>query len=70
MLCMKHGESVDHFFLYCSLTMGLWHKLFALTKLDWVHPMSICDMMTIAYKGLGNSSKGLVLWQNACMDLI
>ena len=22
-LCMKHGESVDHLFLYCSLTLGL-----------------------------------------------
>ena len=27
-LCMKHGESADHLFLCCSLTIGLWHKLF------------------------------------------
>ena len=22
-LCMKHGESIDHLFLHCPLTMGL-----------------------------------------------
>ncbi|RVW23992.1 hypothetical protein CK203_092068 [Vitis vinifera] len=25
-LCMKHEESVDHLFLHCSLTIGLWHR--------------------------------------------
>ncbi|KAJ9703126.1 hypothetical protein PVL29_004763 [Vitis rotundifolia] len=33
-LCMKHGESADHLFLHCSLTIGLWHKLFQLAKMD------------------------------------
>ena len=33
-LCMKHGESSDHLFIHCSLTMGLWHKLFQLAKTD------------------------------------
>ena len=32
--------------------------------------MSVCDMMTIAYKGLGSSIRGLVLWQTACLALI
>ena len=27
-------------------------------------------MMTIAYKGLENSDRGLVLWQYACLTLI
>ncbi|RVW90069.1 putative ribonuclease H protein [Vitis vinifera] len=35
-LCMKHGESADHIFLHCSLTIGLWHRLFQLAKMDWV----------------------------------
>ena len=61
MLCMEHGELVDHLFLHCSLTIGLWHKLFGLGKLDRVPLRSISDMMTIAYKGLGNSTRGLVL---------
>ena len=61
MLCMERGELVDHLFLHCSLTIGLWHKLFGLGKLDRVSPRSISDMMTIAYKGLGNSTRGLVL---------
>ena len=35
-MCMKHGESADHLFLHCSLTIGLWHRLFQLAKMDWV----------------------------------
>ncbi|RVW24904.1 putative ribonuclease H protein [Vitis vinifera] len=37
-LCMKHEESADHLFLHCSLTIGLWHRLFQLVKMDWVPP--------------------------------
>ena len=69
-LCMKHGELADHLFLHCSLTMGLWHKLFQLAKMDWVPPRSISDMMSINYKGFGNSKRGVVLWQNECIALI
>ena len=70
MLCMESGELVDHLFLHFSLTLWLWHILFILVKVDWIPPRSICDMMTIAYKGLGNSSRGVVLWQTACLALI
>ena len=69
-LCMEHGELVDHLYLHCSLTMGLWHKLFRLAKLDWIPPRSFCDTMTMTYRGLRNSSRGLVLWKNACLALI
>ncbi|WJZ82747.1 hypothetical protein VitviT2T_002478 [Vitis vinifera] len=60
-LCMKHGESADHLFLHCSLTIGLWHRLFQLTKMDWVPPMSIFDMMSIKFNGFGSSKRGIVL---------
>ena len=69
-LCMEHGELVDHLFLHCPLTMGLWYILFRLAKMDWVPLRSICDMMTIKYKGLASSKRGLVLWQTACISLI
>ncbi|RVW98616.1 hypothetical protein CK203_032145 [Vitis vinifera] len=69
-MCMKHGESGDHLFLHCSLTIGLWHKLFQLTKMDWVPPRSIYDMMSIKFKGFGNSKRGIVLWQAASITLI
>ena len=69
-LCMKQGESADHFFLYCSLTMRLWHKLFQLAKMNWVPPRSISDVMFINYKGFGISKRGIVLWQNTCIALI
>ncbi|RVW51835.1 putative ribonuclease H protein [Vitis vinifera] len=69
-LCMEQGESADHLFLHCSVTLGLWHRLFQLAKMDWVPPKSISDMMFINYKDFGKSKRGLVLWQNACIDLI
>ena len=69
-LCMKHGESVDHLFLHCSLTMGLWHRLFQLAKMDWVPLRSISDMLSINYNGFGLSKRGIFLWQVACIALI
>ncbi|RVW23293.1 putative ribonuclease H protein [Vitis vinifera] len=69
-LCVKQGESADHLFLHCSLSMGLWHILFQLAKMDWVPLRSISDMMFINYKGIGTSKRGIVLWQNACIALI
>ena len=67
-LCMKQRESTDH--LHCSMSLGLWHKLFQLAKMDWVPPRSISDMMSINYKGFGKSKRGIVLWQNACITII
>ncbi|RVX15392.1 hypothetical protein CK203_009286 [Vitis vinifera] len=58
----KQGESADHIFLHCSVSLGLWHRLFQLAKMDWVPPRSISDMMSINYKGFGNSKRGVVLW--------
>ncbi|RVX22974.1 Sister chromatid cohesion protein SCC4 [Vitis vinifera] len=64
-LCMKHGETVDHLFLHCSLTIGLWHRLFQSAKMDWVSPRSISDMLASNFNGFGFSKRGIVLWQNA-----
>ena len=69
-LCMKYGESVDHLFLHCPLTLGLWYRLFRLTKMDLTPSKSICDTMTITYKGLGSSRRGLVLRQATCLAWI
>ena len=35
--------------------------------MDWVPPRSICDMMTISFRGLGSSIRGCSLWQIACV---
>ncbi|RVW36770.1 Transposon TX1 uncharacterized 149 kDa protein [Vitis vinifera] len=69
-LCMEQGESADHLFLHCSVTLGLWHRLFQLAKMDWVPLKSISDMMFINYKGFGKSKRGVILWQNASIALI
>ncbi|RVW71380.1 putative ribonuclease H protein [Vitis vinifera] len=69
-LCLKHGESADHIFLHCSLTIGLWHRLFQLAKMDWVPPSSILDMMYIKFNGFGSSKRGIALWQAANITII
>ena len=69
-LCMKHSKSANHLFIHCSLTMGLWHRLFQLAKTDRVPPRSISDMMSINYKGFGLSKRWIVLWQATCIALI
>ena len=69
-LCMKHGETVYHLFLHCSLTMGLWHRLFQLAKMDWVPPRSIFDRISTNFNGFGFSKREIVLWQAACIALI
>ncbi|RVW46854.1 Transposon TX1 uncharacterized 149 kDa protein [Vitis vinifera] len=69
-LCKGNGESIDHLFLHCPVTIGLWNKLFKLAGLDWVPPRSFEDMLVIAFKGLGNSLRGKTLWQVACLTLV
>ncbi|RVW57133.1 hypothetical protein CK203_091671 [Vitis vinifera] len=69
-LCKGNGESIDHLFLHCPVTIGLWHKLFNLAGLAWVPPRSIEDMLVIAFKGLGNFLRGKTLWQIACLILL
>ena len=69
-LCKGNGKSIDHLFLHCSVTIGLWHKLFNLAGLVWVPPRSFEDMLVIVFKGLGNSLRGKTLWQIACLTLV
>ncbi|RVX13392.1 Transposon TX1 uncharacterized 149 kDa protein [Vitis vinifera] len=69
-LCKGNGESIDHLFLHCPVTIGLWHRLFNLVGVIWVPPRSIEDMLVISFKGLGNSVRGKTLWQVACLTLI
>ncbi|RVX09324.1 LINE-1 retrotransposable element ORF2 protein [Vitis vinifera] len=69
-LCKGNGESIDHLFLLCPVTIGLWNKLFKLAGLDWVPPRSFEDMLVITFKGLGNSLRGKTLWQVACLTLV
>ena len=69
-LCMRSGESIDHLFLDCLLTLGLWHQLFSLVKMDWIPLRSICDMMTITFRGLWNSIKGKSLWPLVCLTIL
>ncbi|RVX06241.1 LAG1 longevity assurance-like 3 [Vitis vinifera] len=52
------------------MTLGLGHKLFRLANMVWVPPRSFCDMMTISFKGLGNSIRSKTLWQIVCLTIL
>ena len=67
---MESGKIVDHIFLYCPLILGLWHRLFSLVHVDWVPPRSICNIMNVSYRGLGNTNTGKVLWKLVCLALM
>ena len=68
-LCKGSGESINHLFLHCLLTLGLWHKLFNLANMVWMPPRSIGDMMIISFRGLRNSLRGKTFWQIVCLTL-
>ena len=49
-LCKGNEESIDHLFLHCPVTIGLWHRLFNLVGLIWVPLRSLEDMLVIFLK--------------------
>ena len=52
-LCKGNGESIDHLFLYCPVTIGLRHKLFNLVRLVWVPPRSLRTCWLLLLKAWG-----------------
>ena len=36
----------------------------------WVSPRNIEDMLVIAFRGFGNSTRGKTLWQIVCLSLV
>ena len=59
---MGSGELINHIFLHCVATLELWHKLFILASLVWVPPRCVSYMLTISFRGLGNTPRGKVIW--------
>ena len=69
-LCKGSGESIDHFFLHCSVTLGLWHRPFNVVNLDWVPARSIGDIMIISFRGLENSIGSKTLGHITCITIL
>ena len=67
---MGSEELIEHLFLHWPSTLGLWYKLCSLSKIDWVPPKSIGEMIIIAFRGLESSIKGKTLWQIACLTML
>ena len=70
LLCMESGEMVDHIFFTLPIEFGVMTQTIQFSSYGLVHPRSICDMMSISYRGLGNTNDGKVLWKFACLALM
>ena len=68
-LCRKSSEIIDHLFLHCPITLGLWHIIFSQAGMEWVKPSSICNMLVISFKCFGNSIRGKTLWRITSLSL-
>ena len=68
-LC-RSRKTIDHLFLHCLITLGLWHKIFSQAGMAWVKLNSICDMMVISFKCFGNSIRGKTFWRITCFSLL
>ena len=60
-LCIGNGELTNYLFLHCSTTLGLQHKSFNITKMVWVPPNSIRNILPITLRGFGSSTRGKTL---------
>ena len=69
-LCRGSSETIDHLFLHCPITLGLWHRIFSQAGIDWVQPSSIRDMMVISFKCFGNSIRDRTLQRITCLSLL
>ena len=68
-LCRSSSEIIDHLFLHCPIALGLWQRIFLQVGMEWVSPLTICDMMVISLKCFGNSFRERALWRIACLSL-
>lgn len=60
-LCKGNEETSYHLFLHCLFSLELWHILFTLTRMVWVHPRNCYNMMTISYTSFRNSTRDKTL---------
>ena len=70
LLCVESSEVVDHIFFTLPIKFGAMAQTIQLGSYGLVPPRSICNMMSISYKGLGNMSRGKVLWKLAFLALM
>ena len=68
-LC-KSSETVDHLFLHCPITLGLWHRIFSQEGMTWVQLGNIRDIMVISFRCFGNSIRDKTLWRIAYLSLL
>ena len=66
----KSRETIDHLFLHCPITLGLWCRIFSQAGMEWVQPSNICDMLVISFKCFGYSIRGKTLLRIACLSLL
>ena len=43
-MCMRNGESMDHFHFYCNVAYTIWIAFFSRFELSWVMPRLVVDL--------------------------
>ena len=44
-MCKGNGESIEHFFLHCTVAMDLWYIVLGLFGVSWVMPKSVVGLL-------------------------
>ncbi|KAK9266438.1 hypothetical protein L1049_007440 [Liquidambar formosana] len=68
-LCKKEGESVDHLFLHCDISIALWQRLFNLANLSWVRPQHSYSLLEVEFRGFSRSKRAKVLWNSVVLAI-
>ncbi|XP_040371882.1 uncharacterized protein LOC112192237 isoform X2 [Rosa chinensis] len=61
-LCRNHGESADHVFVHCDVTISLWKKLFREARVDWTNPLQRSELLREKPLAFGKGKKAKTLW--------
>jgi hypothetical protein len=43
-MCMRNGESMDHFHFFCNVAYAIWIAFFSRFELSWVMPRLVVDL--------------------------
>ena len=60
-MCLRSGESIDHLFLHCVVTLNLWNRLFSIARIDRVWPKGVTNMLYISFRRFVHTFRGRVL---------
>jgi hypothetical protein len=62
-MCKRSRESTDHLLLHCEVARDLWSGIFTLSKVQWVMPKRVIELLHCWRGQVGSSRSILVVWR-------